>query len=71
MCCDHVNNWSQLDFRCTVEQNINKKTCNHLKVLKAEDIEDTDGLEVFFSFDFLVDFHYDPGKTLRIKCHGN
>lgn len=48
-----------------------QKTCNHLKVLEAKDVEDSDGLEVFLSFDFLVDFHYDPGKTLGIKCHGN
>lgn len=48
-----------------------QKTRNHLKVLEAKDIEDTDRLEVFLSFDFLVDFHYDPGKTLGIKCHGN
>lgn len=48
-----------------------KKTINHLKVLKTKDVEDTNGLEVFFSFDFLVDFHDDPGETLRIECHGN
>lgn len=47
------------------------KTCNHLKVLETKDVEDTNGLEVFFSFDFLVDFHYDPGETLRIERHGN
>lgn len=43
----------------------------HLEVLKAEDVQDADGLEVVFPFDLLVDPHYDPGETLRIKRHGN
>lgn len=43
----------------------------HLEVLKAEDVEDADGLEVVFPFDLLVDPHDDPGETLRIKSHGN
>lgn len=60
-------NWAQLDFGWRVKT----KTCNHLKVLETKDVEDTNGLEVFFSFDFLVDFHYDPGETLRIERHGN
>lgn len=43
----------------------------HLEVLEAKNVEDADGLEVVFPLDLLVDPHYDPGETLRIKCHGN
>lgn len=42
-----------------------------LKVLKAEDVQDPDGLKIFFSFDLLVDFQDDPGETLRVQRHGN
>lgn len=55
---------------CTVKLKLDKVNF-HLKVLKAEDVQDADGLEVVFSFDFLIDPHYDPGETLRIKGHGN
>lgn len=39
------------------------------EVLKAEDVQDANGLEVVLSFNLLVDPHDDPGETLRIKCH--
>lgn len=42
-----------------------------LKVLKAEDVQDPDGLEVFFPFDLLIDFKDDPGEALRVERHGN
>lgn len=38
----------------------------NLKVLKAEDVQDSDGLKVFLPFDLLVDLEDDPGETLGI-----
>ena len=43
-----------------------KALSSDLKVLKAEDVEDADGLEVLLPFDFLVDLEDDPGETLGI-----
>lgn len=39
---------------------------SHLKVLKAENVKDADGLEVFLPFDLLIDLEDDPGETLGI-----
>ena len=44
-------------------------TC--LKILKSEDVEDADRLEVLLAPDAVVEFAYDPGETLRVKCHGH
>lgn len=39
---------------------------SHLKVLKAEDVEDADGFEVLFAFNLLIYLEDDPGETLGI-----
>ena len=44
---------------------------SHLKILEAKDVEDTDGFEVLFPFDLLIDFADDPGEALCIQRHGN
>lgn len=44
----------------------NQKTTSDLKVFKAKDIQDANGFEIFFSFDFLVNLKDDPGETLGI-----
>ena len=46
-------------------------TVAHLKVLKAKDVQDADGLEVVLPPDLLVDPHDYPGKTLGVQRHGN
>lgn len=43
-----------------------KAQSSDLKVLKAEDVEDADGFEVFLPFDFLIDFEDDPRKALGV-----
>ena len=43
-----------------------KQFVSYLKVLKAEDVEDADGFEVFLPFDLLIYFEDDPGETLGI-----
>lgn len=43
----------------------------HLEVLKSKDVQDTDGSEVFFAPDAVVELADDPVETLRIKCHGH
>lgn len=37
-----------------------------LEVLKAKDVKDPNGFEVFFPFDLLIDLEDDPGETLGI-----
>ena len=43
----------------------------YLKILEAEDVEDTDGLEVVLPSDLLVDPCDDPGERLGVQRHGN
>lgn len=54
---------------------LTKKTQNphssDLKVLKAKNVQNPNGLKVFLPFNLLVDFQDDPGKTLRVQRHGN
>lgn len=37
-----------------------------LEVLKAKDVKDPNGFEVFFPFDLLIDLEDYPGETLGI-----
>lgn len=39
---------------------------SYLKVLKAKDVENTDGFKVFFAFNLLIYLEDDPGETLGV-----
>lgn len=38
----------------------------HLKVLKAKDVKDADGFEVFLPLNLLINLEDDPGETLGV-----
>lgn len=42
---------------------------SHLKVLKPEDVQYTDGSEVFTAIDMVVQFTNDPSEALRVESH--
>lgn len=73
----HLETQTHLWFQPAEEKQNKTKTpgetphSSDLKVLEAEDVQDPDGLKVFFPFDLLVDFQDDPGETLRVQRHGN
>lgn len=67
--CDHGA--SRVNSTTPVCECVILALSTHLKVLKAENVQNADGLEVLFASDAAVECADDPVEALGIKCHGH